>query len=98
MTVHPLSQAEADRVFTPQDRAEAKKRKGNSAQIARDLANEKQKLGRNLTKCALHWGEYNCASGTLTDLALWDVYADRAQLNLSKILRLEAKLEKALAQ
>jgi hypothetical protein len=96
--VHHILQAEADRVFTPQDRAEAKKRKGNSAQIALDLVNEKQKFRRNVTKCALHWGEYNCASGTLTDLALWDVYATRAQLNLSKILKLEDKLERALDQ
>lgn len=97
MTVHPLSQAEASLVFDAKDRVEAKKRKMNSAQLTVDLANEKQKFRRNISKCGLFWTEYNSASGTIRDLMLWDVYATRAQFNLGKIEKIERNLEKALA-
>jgi len=84
MTIHPLSQAEADRVFSQEDRSEAIKR------MAPRLRNARQRLDRNMKRCDQLLADYDKRTGTLHDLAEREIYAERAQLCAGEVHAVEA--------
>lgn len=83
MTIHPVSQAEADRVFSPSDREAAAKR------LEPQYRNVRQRFYRNMKKAEASLASYDRRSGTLWDLADFEAHAIAAQLNAGVMAGLE---------
>jgi hypothetical protein len=82
--VHPLSQAEADRVFSKEDREESAKR------LQPQYRNARQRFDRNMKKCDRLLADFDKRIGTIWDLAEREIYAERAQINAMEMHALEA--------
>jgi len=94
-SVHPLSQAEADRVFSQEDRAQAAQRKQspNVRQLTKDLRNCDQRLERNHK----HAGTalWNWFEGDPRGLVHYEKCAERIQLDLYRRDSIVTRLRKA---
>jgi len=90
--VHPLSQAEADRVFSKEDREESAKR------LRRQYRNARQRFDRNMKRCEQLLADFDKRTGTLWDLADRERCAERAQINAMEMHALEALMRGIVGQ
>jgi hypothetical protein len=92
MNVHPLSQAEADRVFTPADRAQAAK------PYERQIKNLKQRsyrMGRKASEAIEAWFS---PMGTVEDILDYERAAEAQQLLVGQIAGTEAIVKGIIGQ
>jgi hypothetical protein len=92
MTIHPLSQAEADRVFTPADRAQAAK------PYERQIKNLKQRsyrMGRKASEAIEAWFS---PIGTVEDILDYERAAEAQQLLVGQLAGMEATMERILGR
>jgi hypothetical protein len=92
MSVHPISQAEADRVFSPADRAQAAK------PYERQIANLKQRsyrMGRKASEAIEAWFS---PMGTVEDILDYERAAEAQQLLVGQIAGTEAIVKGIIGQ
>jgi hypothetical protein len=92
MSVHPLSQAEADRVFSPADRARAAK------PYERQIANLKQRsyrMGRKASEAIEAWFS---PMGTIEDILDYERAAEAQQLLVGQIAGTEATVRRIVEE
>jgi len=84
--IHPASQAEADRVFSPRERKEAADRRFNPA--IKNLKQRAYRAGRKASEAIEAWFS---PLGTVEDLLDYEKAAETHQLITGKISGLEAE-------
>jgi hypothetical protein len=89
---HPLSQAEADRVFSQEDRAQAAK------PYARQVKNLKQRVYRSGRKASEAIEAWFSPLGTVEDLLDYEKAAEAQQLLVGQVAGMEATMNRILGQ
>jgi len=88
MSIHPLSQAEADRVFSPEDRAQAAK------PYKRQISNMKQRAYRTSLKASAALDAWFTRLGTVEDVLDYEREAEAQQILVGRIAGMEATLKR----
>lgn len=89
---HPLSQAEADRVFSQEDRAQAAK---PYVRRVKNLKQQAYRAGRKASEAIEAWFS---PLGTVEDLLDYEKAAEAQQLIVGRVAGTEATLNRILGQ